>query len=497
MATAIASSVLEGARTQVRANPPQPRRLSDALRELGYDSYTALADLVDNSIDAHASTIDVTIAQSGDDIVIEIADNGDGMDEATLDEALRMGSETHREENDLGKFGMGLVTASISLSKQVEVFTRAADGELLYGGFDLEEIDRRNEFLKWISPLDDPEYEGIVPPSGTRIRLSNTDRISNRSPYDFANILRRRLGQTFRKFIKTGVKITVNGKVAEAIDPLMLDHPDTKLILEDTISVHGGTISIRVVDLPDLGQLGNREEGIIPQNSGYYILRNNREIMEAETFDFYKKHPDYSHFRAEISFEGSMDAVLHTDVKKMVIKPEQSTLDKIRQLTYGLITASGKKGRARANATRGDMKHDIAEGVIQRRSKLIPKPKGLLETRKPRGTKGTNPKAEGERQRTPHTTELKTLSGLRAVFNEGDYGDAPFYSVRQEGKTVTVTYNREHPLWREIIDHADDPKVVALLDYLVFGMANAELLLPEQARVVKEQVNATLVGLLV
>lgn len=86
----------------------------------------------------------------------------------------------------------------------------------------------------------------------------------------------------------------------------------------------------RVVDLPDFGSAGNKNLGIIPQNSGFYNVRNNREIMESHTFDFYKKHPDFSHFRAELCFDGSLDRVFHTDIKKMSIHPPQGFLDRLR-----------------------------------------------------------------------------------------------------------------------------------------------------------------------
>ena len=92
----------------------------------------------------------------------------------------------------------------------------------------------------------------------------------------------------------------------------------------------------------------------------------------------------------------------------------------------------------------------------------------------------------------------RTVSGLKVVFNEGDYGEqSPFYLVKQEGRTITVTYNREHPFWREFVEYANDAKVIAILDYLVFAMANSELLVPEQASIVKTNINSTLVGLLV
>lgn len=480
----------------VRINPPNATRTIEALRELGYDSYSSITDLLDNSVDAQATNIEITIAEEKGDINIVIEDDGVGMDEDTLDEALRLGSDTQRETGDLGKFGLGLVTASIGLSRRVELFTREPNGKLLYGGFDLDDIAERDQFIKWIQPVPATGLFAIT--RGTRLRLSKTDRISNRSITTFASTLRKRIGQVFRKFLKADRKITVNGKPVEPIDPLMLSDPNTTLMLETEIEVEGGgRVVVRAVELPDLGPAGNAERGIVAQNSGFYVLRNNREIIEARTFDFYKKHPDYSHFRAEISFDGSLDAVFHTDVKKMSINPSQSFLDKLRQATQGLITQVGKQGRARAHVKRGQIDHSVAEGNITRRATLIPKPKDLVEKRKvklkssPRGSDGPT------KGRSSHVTDLKTISGLKVVFEEGSYGEGPFYHVRQEGRTIRVVYNQDHPFWRELLEHASEPKVVATLDYLVFAMANSELLVPDQARIVKENINTTLVGLLV
>ncbi len=331
------------------------------------------------------------------------------------------------------------------------------------------------------------------------MRLSKTDRISNRNVSTFANTLRSRFGQVFRKFLKSGVTITVNGKVVEPIDPLMLSDPKTRLVLDTEIPIDGkGSATLRVVDLPDFGGAGNKAAGIIAQNSGFYIVRNNREIMDAHTFDFYKKHPDFSHFRAELSFDGSLDAHFHTDVKKMTIQPSQSFLDKLRQASQALITESAREGRARANVEKGQIDHSTAEANITRRASLIPKPQALIEKRAPRKRKGTHSAGTGDKSRTAHVTDLRTVSGLKVAFDEGDYGEqSPFYLVRQEGRTITVTYNREHPFYREFLEHAGDVKVVAILDYLIFALANSELLVPEQASIVKTNVNATLVGLLV
>ncbi len=203
----------------------------EALRELGYDSYASILDLIDNSIDAEAKLVKVGVAEVQGDIVISIWDDGIGMDDATLSEALRLGSDTIRDTGDLGKFGMGLVTASIGLSRRVEVWTREVESPLLYGAFDLDEIAESNKFIKHLGAAG-KNGEGVLGNKGTFIRLSLTDRISNRHTTTFANTLRKRAGQVFRKFLKSGFAIEVNGSPVEAIDPLMLNHPDTRLVLE-------------------------------------------------------------------------------------------------------------------------------------------------------------------------------------------------------------------------------------------------------------------------
>ena len=145
MSTTIESAEPRSAKSsRVLENPPHARRTMEALRELGYDSYASILDIIDNCIDAHAAKIDIEIGEQKGDIVITIDDDGTGMDEETLIEALRLGSDTEREPGDLGKFGMGLVTASIGLSQQVEVLTKENEGRLLFGGFDLEQIAERD-----------------------------------------------------------------------------------------------------------------------------------------------------------------------------------------------------------------------------------------------------------------------------------------------------------------------------------------------------------------
>ena len=174
--TALSPFVSSDISTQLVENPPNPRRTIEALREMGYDSYASILDLIDNCIDAQAKHISVSASEHKGDIQIVIQDDGSGMDAETLGEALRLGSDIDRDSGDLGKFGMGLVTASIGLSQRVEVLTLDEGGRMSYGGFDLEVIRDQNRFVKWIGQAS-RQQEGSFPVTkGTLIQLSKTDR---------------------------------------------------------------------------------------------------------------------------------------------------------------------------------------------------------------------------------------------------------------------------------------------------------------------------------
>jgi sensor histidine kinase regulating citrate/malate metabolism len=110
-------------------NDPNPGRLIESLRYLGYGNYEAVADLIDNCIDAEARHVSIRVQQKNNQPQISIADDGNAMTRDVLDQAMRLGSLTSRDLNsDLGKFGMGLVTASLSMAKKCHVVTRTEEG---------------------------------------------------------------------------------------------------------------------------------------------------------------------------------------------------------------------------------------------------------------------------------------------------------------------------------------------------------------------------------
>jgi anti-sigma regulatory factor (Ser/Thr protein kinase) len=134
-------------------NLPNAAKLIQSLRHLDYDNSTAVNDLVDNSIDAGASHVwvDITPGSKSEVISIEIWDDGYGMDYEALDEALKLGSESGRNpSSDLGLYGMGLITASISMGERLEVMTKTKNSDLLLGIQDLKDVRDKNRFVKTI-----------------------------------------------------------------------------------------------------------------------------------------------------------------------------------------------------------------------------------------------------------------------------------------------------------------------------------------------------------
>ena len=137
---------------------PKPSALVESLRSVGYSLPTAIADILDNSITAHAKNVWIDFHWDGPDSRIAIVDDGDGMDEATLTDAMRPGSANpldSRKADDLGRFGLGLKTASFSQCRKVTVWSRQTKAHLAGRCWDLDYVADHDEWrlLKASTPI--------------------------------------------------------------------------------------------------------------------------------------------------------------------------------------------------------------------------------------------------------------------------------------------------------------------------------------------------------
>ena len=159
---------------------PRPAALIMSMRSLGYDLNMAIADIIDNSISANAKNIRVGFIWKERDSIIYIKDDGHGMDDSELIEAMRLGTigpEVARQNTDLGRFGMGLKTASFSQCTRLSVTTRKTNSAEANKLWDLDLVKKTNKWLL-LSPLfnEFEDYVGQLSESGTIVVWSNLDK---------------------------------------------------------------------------------------------------------------------------------------------------------------------------------------------------------------------------------------------------------------------------------------------------------------------------------
>ena len=478
-----------------KSNDPNPSRLIESLRHIGYSNFEAIADILDNSFDAEASTVSIEISKVREDFEIAIADDGTGMDHDTLDQALRLGSLTERNPTtDLGKFGMGLVTAGLSLSRRTQVITKE-HGNYLTSIVDVDEIQRTNSFCKYLEPSTDEEKRlfdnkiGQVD-SGTLVVLTKTDALTNRNTTQFANVLRKHLGEVHRHFLMAGKNISINGEPVRAIDPLMLDHPDTAIYSDELYPIELGDgadkttehIRVRIALIaPDFAAGENRLAKAL-QHQGFYLMRNNRQIQRAATLDYFSKHNDFNRMRGEIFLSGNLDRYVGIEFTKRTVVFDQSIQDKLGQHLRAQCTAIKRLESGRgveATSAEQDKFHEQASKAITEKSHLLMTPKAIIERRAPRtetnGRIRSDEQTDSERKNFRDTQRSGVAERCRFV-KQGLGPNGQIFECDLEGRTVVIRWNVEHPFYKRfIVDNQDDGRLVTAVDFLVYSMACAEL----------------------
>jgi len=333
---------------------PNPRLL-ESLRDMGYDNYQAICDIIDNSVDAVVIngtkkpeiTITTKFGSDGKGRIC-IIDNGIGMTEKILTEALKLGSETSKiRDGELGYFGVGLNSASISLGRGFKIITKHSDDDHMCGIFDLD-IAIKEKSWKFVSiekaNQDEVKYfkQMLGNSTGTILEIYKLDRISNRNKTQFDNQLLKAIGKTYRSYIsgKNGVKkisFVLNDTKVEMIDPMGVDLKGTMVLNNNitdqkyqfNVDVQLAEIVVRYYYVDSALETKYPTETLNGRNNGFYVMRNHRQIMEAERFDFtgVDKYSGWlSNFRAELLFDGKFDEVFKTNVmKNRIILPQSLT----------------------------------------------------------------------------------------------------------------------------------------------------------------------------
>jgi hypothetical protein len=226
--------------------PPRAASLTESLRAFGYELPTAIADLVDNAITAQAHTVWIDFHWAGATSVIVVTDDGKGMNADELVSAMRLGSRNpldEREVNDLGRFGLGLKTASFSQCRCVSVRTRKADNDPVTRCWDLDHVARTDDWqlLRGTNQAAEMHMHRLAGlPHGTAAVWQNLDRVTGHTVTDNeahhqaflgqAEKVRQHLGMVFHELMAgvSPVEIILNDHPITPWDPFLLNEPATR-----------------------------------------------------------------------------------------------------------------------------------------------------------------------------------------------------------------------------------------------------------------------------
>jgi len=233
---------------------------------------------------------------------------------------------------------------------------------------------------------------------------------------------------------------------------------------------------IKTVDIDRFNKL----EGIAERNSGFYVLRNHREIAEAQTLDVFQRHPDLNRFRGELFFSGVLDEEMGINFTKRELNPTQKITDKLKQELFPFIRSIRRKIHdQRATKQDSNIQHNDSQRVIAEKAKLLRVPPVERELRYRKVAENgvsVEPK-NTERKREHFSRSTKEYQKLNCRFEEGHLGNGgPIYDCGMEGRKIIIRYNVDHPFYqRFLVENLSNPSALLSVDFLIFSLATAEL----------------------
>lgn len=326
-----------------------------SLRDVGYTFDIAVADILDNCITAKASVINIyTVAEP--EIIFSMLDNGNGMKDKQLVEAMRLSSrnpDDEREKNDLGRFGLGLKTASFSQCRKLTVASKK-DGEVSAKQWDLDLIAETNEW-RLITPepeeiADLPLIDELIKQKhGTLVVWQTIDRYKKESFINEIDNLRNHLALVFHRFLEAPIKplkIFVNNNQIKPFDPFNVSHSATQQGAPEKIKLFKSTVTVQPFILPHHSKLSRQEyeryatEEGYTKSQGFYLYRSNRLLIHGTWWGLHRAIDAHKLVRVKIDISNDQDRLWGIDIKKSTAKP----LPEIRSDLARIIRRTTEKG---------------------------------------------------------------------------------------------------------------------------------------------------------
>lgn len=447
--------------SQKRTIQVTERFLLNSLTSRGYDPYSALSELIDNSIDADATEIDITVNKD----VITIKDNGTGMSEEKLIESMNLGSNREYEENHIGYFGQGMNSGLINLIDMDK-----------NGYVEIETTDKEDTTkAKWMitqTPFNfETESWGRYCDRGTTISIHNPLKIQ-------AGALKNKLAVIFYPALKNDeVLITVNGDKVIGIDPLYRDQNPDMNIMEATVGDDVMTIEgVLLNDTIEKHSWDSRHKNWKYEKGGVYVIYGKRYITLGGMLKVVGVDPWFSRTRMEITILKKYTKEFNVPDNKIdgIASLDHPMLDELKRkikdtLLWG-VNVRKKKGM-----------NDVPQQMKEEQDKLNEKfnkiaaragvkkpntPEEEVEKRTKRKLVSFTVNPDGEHFKTTNNKSKSVIKQNKTFdFTFDDLG-SEFWQVGYINKRFNIVMNNKHPFYHDIYQRMDEETKLHMMNFM-------------------------------
>jgi hypothetical protein len=491
-----------------------------SLRDVGYDTTTsALCEHVDNSIEAGAKEVRVFFRQTGrtgdyhTDVMVY--DNGRGMPPNVLQVATSFGgSMTYGNRAGIGRFGMGMKTAALSMSPTVEIYSWQEPKAIYRMVLDTNEIGRdkanlvalpKPDFLTDVTedlaefftrpmsfPKDRDEQDLIAPQgvniteaigrSGTIVYMPDCDRLTYAKAKTLVDHAVKEMARVYRREIARGLRLFVNNRRVRAIDPTFsmpnawhdkieglktktsrLVHARKVKIPKSPGSHEEFDITVKLFALPieewsDLPRKVQKNDMGIFSGHNISVLRNDREVFAGYISNVVQRHGDANWFRIEIDFPGELDEAFGVAANKQGVRPKEYVIEAINTAIGDDITAVREEIKRfqskRATESRGSVPSQ-SEARANESDPFQPEPLDLDLTEEQKAQVEENLKGLAIALKRETETDEEAFNRVKSsryiiTYRHDDYW--PFYHVENKFGRIILTINTAHPFFTELYE---------------------------------------------
>ena len=492
-------------------NNPDADRLIHGLRDTGYSFETAAADIIDNSIAASATRIyvDIVLETDGRRFVL-FGDNGVGMDEGDLLNALRYGAPKRSDEKSLGKFGLGLKTASSSICKRFDVISRkSSKDQLAKLGWDVDVVAKENAWVNIKDPVtseDRQNFDEYCGDTGTLVIWSNCDQLlgtnyqepggsqEQRAITSLKKKLKAHIALTYHKFLaesdksQPNIQVWLNGEAVEGFNPFYEEKSDqilppdrTKIaIITESGEEHVATIHAWI--LPHSKTMSKADNDrlmkLYNKNQGFYIYREGRLISSGGWHGMFALEDHFKCYRVQLEFGYELDEAFRVDVKKsgVIFDPALEVYLK-KLLQPGYREANDRyRGHQKETAKIAKVDHETSSIVIKNESGT--KQPSIISSQIDTGdVLVKNNRGASIQLKVPPQNTIMHGEAIRAVgdITSGMLWEPTFDSLDNDLRP-SARLNEHHDFYQKIYKRClNNAHATQGMDFLIWTLAAAEL----------------------